>query len=150
MLYTPGRWIMDVLAGFLAALAILGLGKATRQADTIPFYSTVLIVIALVYVLFAVMAGRASTIIAESGIAAVFVGLAVGGARWERVRAAGVLVAVGLVAHGAYDLVRDALITNAVVPGWWPVFCGVVDVVLGGWLGTCAVTNRLKARLPTA
>jgi len=144
------RWTMDVLAGLLAALAILGLGKATRQADAISFYSTVLIIIALVYVLFAVMAGRTSTIVVESGIAAVFVGLAVGGARWDRVQAAGVLIAVGLMAHGAYDLAHDALIANAVVPGWWPTFCGIVDVTLGAWLGTCAVMNRLKSRLPTA
>lgn len=141
---------MDVVAGLLAALAILGLGVATRQADAVPFYSTVLIVIALVYVLFAVMAGHGSTIIAESAIAVVFVGLAVAGARWDQSRAAGFLVALGLVAHGAYDLVHDALITNPTVPGWWPIFCGVVDVVLGGWLGSRAVTNRMKTRLPTA
>lgn len=141
---------MVVVAGLLAGLAILGLGAATRQADTIPFYSTVLIVIALVYVLFAVMAGHRSTITAESAIAAVFVVLAVAGAQWERSRAAGLLVALGLVAHGAYDLVHNALIANAIVPSWWPVFCGVVDVVLGGWLGSRAVTNQLKTRLPTA
>ena len=40
---------MDALAGVLAAFAILGLGILTRQADALPFYSTVLIVIALVY-----------------------------------------------------------------------------------------------------
>ena len=40
---------MDALAGVLAAFAILGLGTLTRQADALPFYSTVLIVIALVY-----------------------------------------------------------------------------------------------------
>jgi hypothetical protein len=140
---------MDVLAGLLAALSIVLLGKATRQKDAIPFYSTVLIVIALVYVLFAVMAGQASTIIVESAIAAVFVGLAIAGARWDRSRAAGLLVAIGLVVHGGYDLVHDVLITNAAVPSWWPIFCGVVDVVLGGWLGSRAVTTSLKARLPT-
>ncbi len=140
---------MNVLAGLLAALAILGLGRATRQEDTLPFYSTLLIVIALAYVLFAVMAGHRSTIIAESAIASVFVGLAVAGARWDRSQAAGLLVALGLVAHGAYDLVHDILLPNATVPSWWPIFCGVVDVVLGGWLGSRAVTNRLTVRLPT-
>lgn len=141
---------MTVLAGVLAALATVLVGKATRQADTIPFYSSVLVVIALAYVLFAVMAGPVSTIIAESALAAVFVGIAICGARWEHPGSAGVLIAVGLVVHGAYDLVHDFLITNAAVPSWWPVFCGVVDLALGGWVGARAVTNPLKVRLPTA
>jgi len=138
-----------VLAGLVAALAVVGLGKATRQDDTIPFYSMVLVVIALVYVLFAVMAGRTLTIIVESATAAVCVGFAIGGARWNRSRAAGLLVAAGLVAHGAYDLVHGALVPNAVVPPWWPLFCGAVDFGLGGWLGVRTVTTPLKARLPT-
>lgn len=136
---------MDVLAGLLAVLAIVGLGKATRQDDSIPFYSTVLIVIALVYVLFAVMAGRTTTIIAESAIAAVFVGLAMGGARGNRPREAELLIAAGLGAHGAYDLVRDALVLNAAVPQWWPSFCGVVDIGLGGWLGGRTATSSFSA-----
>ena len=135
---------MDALAGVLAAFAILGLGILTRQADALPFYSTVLIVIALVYVLFAVMAGRPSTIVAESAIAAAFVGVAIIGARGSHPRAAGLLIAAGLILHGAYDLVHDRLIANAVVPGWWPVFCAVVDVVLGGWLGYRSLVNPLN------
>lgn len=140
---------MDVFAGLLAALSIVLLGKATRQADTIPFYCTVLTVIALVYVLFAVMTGTTSTIVAESAIAAVFVALSIGAARWDPPRAAALLIAAGLVAHGVYDLVHDAVVANTAVPDWWPTFCGVVDVVLGGWILTRRDKNSLKARLPT-
>lgn len=142
--------ITDVLAGLLGAFAILALGKATRQANTIPFYSTVLIVIALVYVLFAVMAGQTTTIVAESAIAAVFVVIAVFVARSSRPHEAGLVLAAGLVVHGAYDLVHGVLIANVVVPNWWPVFCGVVDVVLGGWVGSRAVTDQLQTRFASA
>jgi D-alanyl-lipoteichoic acid acyltransferase DltB (MBOAT superfamily) len=133
---------MDMLAGVLFGLAIVGLGYLTRQGQAISFYSTVLIAIALVYVLFAVMAGVPEMVLIESAIAVGFVALAVVGARWPRRRWAGGLIAAGLVLHGGFDLVHDALIQNPVVPPWWPVFCAVVDVVVGAWL------VRLVARPP--
>ena len=80
---------MVILAGLLFGLAIIGLGYLTRQGRAIPFYSTVLVVIALVYVLFAVMAGAREILLVESAIAAGFVTLAVAGARWPRRRWAG-------------------------------------------------------------
>lgn len=140
---------MDVLAGLLAAISIVLLGKVTRQADTVAFYCTVLTGIALVYVLFAVMTGTTSTIVAESAIAAVFVALSIGAARWDPPRAAALLIVAGLVAHGLYDLVHGAVVTNTAVPGWWPTFCGVVDVVLGGWVLTRRQKNSLMGQVPT-
>lgn len=125
---------MDVLAGLLFGCAIIGLGYLTRQGRAIPFYSTVLIVIALGYILFAVMAGALNVLLIESAIAAGFIALAVAGARWPHRRWAGGLIAAGLVLHGGFDLVHDALIRNPVVPPWWPIFCAVVDVVVGLWL----------------
>jgi hypothetical protein len=78
--------IKDTLAGVLAAFAILGLGTLTRQDDALPLYSTVLIVVALVCVLFAGLLGRPSIIVAESAIPAAFVGVAIIVARGARER----------------------------------------------------------------
>jgi hypothetical protein len=125
---------MDILAGLLFGFAIIGLGYLTRQGRAIPFYSTVLIVIALVYVLFAVMAGGLDVLLVEGVIAAGFTVLAVVGARGPHRPWAGGLIATGLVLHGGFDLVHDTLIENPAVPAWWPVFCAVVDVVVGAWL----------------
>jgi hypothetical protein len=125
---------MGLLAGTLFGGAIIGLGYLTRQGRAIPFYSTVLIVIALAYVLFAVMTGAPHVLLIESVIAVGFIALAVVGARWTHRRWAGGLIAAGLVLHGGFDLVHDALIRNPAVPPWWPVFCAVVDVVVGAWL----------------
>lgn len=105
-----------------------------------------LIVIALAYVLFAVMAERWWAIIIESSVASGVLVVSVAAARWADVRTAAFVVAFGLVAHGGYDLVHPFLVTNPVVPTWWPLFCGVVDIALGGWvLGVVrceAVTGR--------
>jgi hypothetical protein len=125
---------MELIAGLIAAIAIIGLGYATRQERSLLFYSSVLIVIALAYVLFAAMVEVPHTIVVESAIAAVFVVIAVVGTRWGNVCTAGLLMAVGLAAHGGYDLVHPAVVTNPVVPAWWPLFCGVVDILHAGWV----------------
>lgn len=44
------------------------------------------------------------------------------------------LLALGYVAHAAYDIYHDALFINSGVPGWWPEFCAAVDVLLGGYI----------------
>ena len=136
---------MDVLAGLIAAIAVVGLGYATRQERSLSFYGTVLVVIALAYVLFAVMVGAPRTIVIESAVAVGFVGIAVAALRLASVRPAGWLLAVGLSAHGAYDLVHGAVVSNPVVPAWWPVFCGVVDVALGGWVFRLERRGHLRA-----
>jgi hypothetical protein len=125
---------MEIIAGLIATIAIVALGYVTRQGRSLAFYSTVLIVISLAYVLFAVMAGASRAIIVECAIAAVFIAVAVVGVRWSNLRAAGLLMAGGLTAHGVYDLMHSAVVSNPVVPAWWPLFCGIVDIALGGWI----------------
>ena len=124
---------MASLAGGIGGVSILLLGYATRQGRFLPFYSSLLIVIALVYVLFGVMTGRSTVMGAESVIAAGFIGAAILGVRWKRGRAGSILIAIGLVAHGVFDLVHNTTIENTAAPAWWPPFCGTVDMVLGLW-----------------
>ena len=38
------------------------------------------------------------------------------------------------ILHGLYDLMHGRLITNPGVPGWYPVWCFSVDVVIGAYL----------------
>jgi hypothetical protein len=93
------------------------------------FYATVLIVVAHYYLLFAAMGGTVDTLLAESAVAAVFVGVAALGFTrlpW--------LVASGLAAHGLFDLVHAHVIVNPGVPAWWPAFCLSFDVGAAAWL----------------
>ena len=134
---------MELIAGLGTAGAVVGLGYATHQGRSLPFYSTVMIVIALAYVLFAVMGEGLRTILIETAVAAGFVAVAVVAAREMNRRGAAGLVAAGLVAHGGYDLVHHAVVANPVVPAWWPLYCGVVDVSLGGWVLVLSENGRL-------
>lgn len=134
---------MAYLAGVLAAVVIVGLGYATRQGRALSFYATVLVVIALVYVLFAAMAGDPLALLVEGGIALAFIGVAVVGVRWQSVRGGALLIAAGLIAHGLFDLAHEALLHNAAMPAWWPPFCGVVDLLVGGWLLGLALRRQV-------
>jgi hypothetical protein len=139
---------MAIFAGAATAAAIVVLGFATRQGAVLSFYSTVLVVIALVYVLFAAMNGTPAVVGIESGIAAGFIAVAIAGARWASPTAAGLLLAGGLGLHGLFDLVHGLVVDNPVVPSWWPAYCAVVDLGVGTWLAVLASRGSLQAPPP--
>ena len=93
------------------------------------FYSTVLVVVATYYALFAVMGGSMQALAAEALPIAVFIGASVVGFRrsmW--------LVAAGLAGHGVFDFAHGYWISNPGVPAWWPSFCAAYDVTAGAFL----------------
>jgi hypothetical protein len=81
------------------------------------FTTTVLIVIASYYGLFAVIGDSDRALPLE---VTVFTGfLAVSGVGFRRSLW---IVVAGLVAHGVFDALNDQVITNPGVPAWWPQF----------------------------
>lgn len=108
------------------------------------FYPTVMIVIALYYVLFAVMTGSIQTILAESVVMVVFAAAAVAGFKsslW--------IVAAALAGHGVFDAFHGYVIENPGVPAWWPAWCLAYDVGAGAglawFLRRGLITNAVKA-----
>jgi uncharacterized membrane protein YGL010W len=96
------------------------------------FYPTVMIVIALYYVLFAVMSGSVQTVVIESVVMALFAAAAVAG-----FKSSAWIVVVALAGHGVFDAVHGHIIENAGVAGWWPGWClayGVGAAAGLGWL----------------
>ena len=112
----------------LALLAGLFLWLAGMDRDRAA-YPVILIVIAVLYELFAVLGGSTAALWSELLPTAVFVGVSVLGFRtslWW--------VVAGLIGHGAYDIFHPAIFTNPGVPVWWPMFCMAYDVVAGAFL----------------
>ena len=130
---------MPVVVGVLLAVGIAALAKFTRFDEDRSFYSTVLIIIASYYVLFAVLDGSGHALIWELVIAVAFSTVAITGALFLPT-----LVGTGIVAHGLFDIVHDVLIENSGVPAWWPSFCASVDVLLGIWVIILA-RNRFRS-----
>lgn len=128
---------MEYLVGILLSLGTIVLAAVIGFARERSFYSTVLIVIATYYVLFAAMGAERRTLVIEIVIASGFILFAVLGFRgslW--------LAAAALVGHGIFDFIRPSLIANPGVPHWWPGFCMAFDVIFGGWLALQLLQRR--------
>ncbi|MDP1767580.1 MAG: hypothetical protein Q8L74_02115 [Nitrospirota bacterium] len=132
--------MIPVLVGMLTAVAVAVLAKSMRFDQDRSFYPTVLVVIAAYYILFAVMGGSGQALAWELVAAVAFSVVAIMGALHMPV-----LVGVGIVAHGLFDLVHHMMIENAGVPDWWPGFCGSLDVVLGLWVIGLSRSGRSAA-----
>ncbi|MEO0557103.1 MAG: hypothetical protein AAF170_02850 [Bacteroidota bacterium] len=125
------------MAGFLIGLtfaAVLVAAARTVGFDRdAAFYPTVLVVIALLYVLFAVEDGGSAVVAWEVAVAAVFVAVAVAGYKrneWWLV--------VGYAAHGLYDVAHGGHSVNTGVPLWWGGFCLGVDGAIAAYLAVRA------------
>jgi hypothetical protein len=132
---------MEYLTGLLLSLAVVGLLTMIGLDREPAFYPTVLIVIASYYVLFAVMGASGRALVIEIVVASGFLLFAIVGYKrnlW--------LVAIALVGHGIFDIVHHLLIENPGVPHWWPGFCLVFDVILGGLLAMRLRRRRLTTR----
>lgn len=102
------------------------------------FYPTVLIVIALLYGLFAILGGSTHALLLELLPGTLFVIAAVTGFKkglWW--------VVAGLVGHGLFDFVHGHIISNPGVPAYWPGFCGTYDVVAGAYLAWLLKRSRV-------
>ena len=121
---------MPLIAGIVLPFAIGAFATLTGLDRDRAFYPVVLIVIALLYVLYAAIGGSPEALRIDGAIALAFIVAAVVGFRkslW--------IVAAALVAHGVMDLFHASLVANPGVPAWWPEFCGPYDVGAAGYLG---------------
>ena len=135
---------MEYAIGIVAATAVGVFATVVGFDKERGFYPVVLIVIAALYLLFAVQAGSTSALLAEAIPALVFVALAVLG-----YRKAPWLVVAGLALHGVFDLFHPAVIANPGVPVWWPGWCLAYDVVAAAYLAVLILVRR-ASRPPTA
>lgn len=118
---------MIIALGAVLAAALMGLAHWLGFDRDRSFFPTVLMVIAGYYVLFAFMAGQA--ILFELLAALVFCAVAVVG-YWRDL----LWVPVGVLLHGAFDVIHPYAVVNDGVPAWWPAICLGFDVVLGLWI----------------
>jgi hypothetical protein len=110
-----------VIWGFVVGVAQAASPLAFWWLGTATVYALGLVLIAGVYIGFAVADGRARVIAVESSVASAFVVVAaagVTGSPW--------LLVIGLAGHGLKDLWqhRSQFVANT---RWWPPFCLVVD-----------------------
>lgn len=133
---------MEFLVGVTLALVVSIFATVAGLDRDRGFYPVVLIVIALLYDLFAAMAGSVPALGLDTLAMVAFVVAAVVGFKtslW--------LVVAALVGHGLFDYVHSYLITNPGVPAWYPNFCLGYDVMAAFYLGWL-LTRRPAIRSP--
>ena len=131
---------MAYFIGIMVALGVALFATRVGLDRDRTFYSTVTIVVASYYVLFAAMGGSGHAMVLELIVMAVFVTAAVLGFK----KSEWILVAA-LAGHGVFDALRGNAIENAGVPAWWPAFCGSYDVVAAACLAWIIVRRSAAA-----
>jgi hypothetical protein len=130
--------LIGISLALIVSLFASGIGFDKERG----FYPTVTIVIASYYALFAVMGASTHELVLESAFAAVFVLVAALGFKWSLW-----LVVGALVAHGGFDLIHGAIVTNPGVPNWWPQFCLAYDFVAAWYLAWLLASGRLRSSI---
>lgn len=133
---------MEYVIGIVLALVISYLARLAGFDRDRVFYPMALVMIALLYVLFAAMGGSVHALIIESFIATGFIAVAFAGFKhnlW--------LVVAGLAAHGLMDLVHPHFVNNPGVPVFWPSFCMAYDVVAAAFLAWLLKRSSLLSKV---
>jgi hypothetical protein len=128
------------LVGVALALAVSIMATLVGFDRDRAFYPILLVVIALYYVLFAVMGGSGQAMVVETLVMAGFLVVAAIGFKtnlW--------LVVAALALHGIFDWFHEHMVNNPGVPTWWPAFCLAYDITAAAFLAWL-----LKRSPPTA
>jgi len=123
--------VIEALIG--AAVGVLTIVTARLIRGQHWVYSLGLLTLPSLYAFFALQAGEQALSAKEMVYGIPFVA---GGLLFTFVSLRHSAVAVGAlwILHGVYDLTHSRLFTNPGVPGWYPVWCFWVDVVIGAYL----------------
>lgn len=127
---------MEYLVGAVLALFVCTFATLAGFGRNRAFYPTLLAFVASFYAVFAVVARSGSALAIDTGIATIFLALAVAGFKknlW--------LVVAALAGHGVLDFFHQALIPNPGVPIFWPGFCLSFDVLASGFLAWTEVRD---------
>ena len=133
---------MAYYIGIFLALAAFLFARFTGLDRDRAFYPTVMIVIALIYGLFAVLGGDMTTLGWESVGIVGFILTAVLGFKFNLW-----LVAAALFAHGVFDSFHGHVIANSGVPVWWPSFCMTYDLTAAGGLAWLLRKSKIEAKV---
>jgi len=123
-----GSILVPALWGLVIGIIQAGSPLAVRWLDAATLYALELVLIAAVYIGFAVADGRPWVIGVETAVAGLFVVLAL-----TAVTATAWLLVLGYTGHGLKDAwqQRRQYVANT---RWWPPFCAAVDWLLAAIL----------------
>ena len=126
-----------ILLGAALAGAYVAVAEWVGGKLRMPLYGVGLVVVGLIYVGFAAVAGAGDWINTEIGGALIFAALAVGG-----VRRYPVLLALGWALHVGWDVLLHVGPGAEFVPLWYVPTCVGFDLVVAGGILAASVSAR--------
>ena len=123
--------MIEALVGVTVGIVTIALARIIRGQRWL--YALGLLTLPSLYACFALRVGEHAVGLKEMiyGVPFVVVGLVFA---FVSVRQSAIVVGAFWILHGLYDLAHSQFITNPGVPGWYPVFCFSVDVVIGAYV----------------
>jgi hypothetical protein len=123
--------VLEALIGVAVGVITIVCARIIRGQRWL--YALGLLTLPSLYASFALHAGEQAVGVKEMiyGIPFIVAGF---GFVFVSVRLSAVAVGAFWILHGLYDLTHDRFFTNTGVPGWYPVFCFSVDVVVGAYV----------------
>jgi hypothetical protein len=119
--------MIEALSGVITSIIIIILTRALSAFfSTRLIATTILVAIAFIYVGFSLQTNLISSIVLETSVALFFYFLALTGCMKNSL-----LIAYGIMLHGVWDVLHHKGLVATSIPGYWPSFCLVVDVITG-------------------
>jgi hypothetical protein len=123
--------MIEALIGIAVGVLTIVVARLIRGERWL--YALGLLTLPSLYANFALQAGEPAMGVKEMiyGIPFIAAGLVFA---FVSVRRSAVVVGAFWILHALWDLTHSQFFTNAGVPGWYPVWCFSVDVVIGAYL----------------
>ena len=117
--------VLMIVLGAALALAYVVYARTRRRPAVV--FAAGLIVAAAIYVVFALFAMDWRSVLLELGGLLLFTAIAFGGLRWTSH-----LLAIGWLAHVAWDLLLHPVQLSGFAPWWYPALCIGFDLFVAG------------------
>ena len=123
--------MIETVVGIIVAVLVVILAQK-RGLETW-LYSASLLILPAVYIVFGIFSTGEHVMLKEFLYGLPFIVAGILGLKLS-FRFSAYLIAIFWLAHAVYDLAHGALFVNNGVPGWYPLFCAVVDFLVGAYL----------------
>lgn len=120
--------MVETISGIITAIVIIVISRYKPLYLTQKlFAATILVAIAFIYVGFSLKENQVMCIVLECGFALLLYVIAIIG--YTRNNS---LLAYGIILHGIWDILHhNSLFVTTNVPGYWPLYCFVIDIIDG-------------------
>ncbi len=128
-LYLSAMRTLPLFAAVVLAIPTMGIDLVLPDQQARALLTVLLAAIAGIYVGFALMDGRPHIVVLEASIALAFVLLATLGAQ-----ASLLVLAMGYIGHGVWDLVHHPNYVPTRLVAWYPPFCALYDWLIAAFI----------------